>query len=132
MNVVDENVPERQVSLLQSWRLRPRQIGHDLGRSGMQDREIVSLLHSLTRPTLFTLDRDFAGPAFCHQGYCLVYIDLKATEFASVVRRVLRHPQLNTWAKRAGAAIRVGHSGMRIWRRNAVEQVLPWPSQAVG
>lgn len=127
MNVIDENVPEHQVALLQTWRLRPRQIGHDLGRSGMQDRAIVSLLHSLPSPTLFTLDRDFADPSLCHQSYCLAFIDLKVTEFAVAVRRVLRHPKLKTQAKRMGAVVRVSHAGLRIWRRNVAEQMHPWP-----
>ena len=62
MNLLDENVPEDQTELLRSWGVRVQQIGQGVGRLGMQDPEILTLLHSLRRVTLFSLDRDFSGP----------------------------------------------------------------------
>ena len=56
MNILDENVPASQQVLLRNKRLVLRQIGLDLGRNGMQDAEIIPLLHQLDRPTFFTLD----------------------------------------------------------------------------
>lgn len=44
MNVLDENIVESQRQLLRSWRIRVRQIGHEIGRAGMQDEEIVPFL----------------------------------------------------------------------------------------
>ncbi len=93
----------------------------------MQDQEIITLLHALGRTTLFTLDRDFASPRHCHSSYCIVYLDVKENAVAELIRRVLRHPELNTQAKRMGTIIRASGAGLRVWRRNAVEQVLPWP-----
>jgi hypothetical protein len=68
--------------------LAGRQIGRDLARKGMKDREIIPLLHGLTRPTFFTLDADFYNRRHCHERYCLVHLDVEAAEF---VLRVLRH-----------------------------------------
>ncbi len=45
MNILDENAPEDQRSLLQSWRIPIRQIGFDVGRKGMRDDEIIRFLH---------------------------------------------------------------------------------------
>ena len=59
MNILDENIPESQRQLLRSWRIRTQQIGHELGRRGMKDEEIIPLLHQLRRPTFFTRDLDF-------------------------------------------------------------------------
>ena len=32
MNILDENIPEDQRQLLRGWRIRARQVGHDVGR----------------------------------------------------------------------------------------------------
>ena len=50
-----------------------RQIGVEVGRSGMSDRQVVELLHGLSRPTFFTRDYDFYDRELCHLRYCLVY-----------------------------------------------------------
>jgi hypothetical protein len=39
MNVLDENIIESQRQLLKAWRIRPKQIGRDLGRKGMKDQQ---------------------------------------------------------------------------------------------
>ena len=127
MNLLDENVPETQTELLRRRGVRVQQIGQGVGRLGMQDPEILTLLHGLRRVTLFSLDRDFSGPHLCHPAYCLVYLYVRRTDAATFVRRVLRHPALNTHAKRMGAVIRASESGLRVWRRNEAEQALPWP-----
>ncbi len=62
MNILDENIPKNQRQLLESWRIRIRQIGFNVGRSGTQDAEIISFLQQLRRPTFFTRDEDFYGP----------------------------------------------------------------------
>ncbi len=67
MNVLDESVPESQRALLQSRRVAVRQIGHDLGRRGLSDQEIITLLHQLDRPTFFTLDGDFYDRRLRHE-----------------------------------------------------------------
>jgi hypothetical protein len=35
MNILDENAPEDQRGLLQSWRIPIHQVGFDVGRKGM-------------------------------------------------------------------------------------------------
>lgn len=118
MIVLDENIPESQRLLLRSWRIRARQIGAEVGRAGMSDDEIIPLLHTLNRPTFFTRDRDFLKPWLCHPAYCIVYLDVGQYEAASFIRRVLRHPTLNTRAKRMGAVVRAGHARLTVWRRD--------------
>jgi hypothetical protein len=93
----------------------------------MQDPEILTLLHATTRPTFFTLDADFASPLLCHPGYCLVFLYVDDDESAAYVRRVLRHPVLNTQVKRMGTYVRASYDGVRVWRRNEPEQAYPWP-----
>jgi hypothetical protein len=53
-------------------RVAARQIGYDVGRKGLKDEQIIPLLHTLDRPTFFTLDTDFYNRRLCHEGYCLV------------------------------------------------------------
>jgi hypothetical protein len=112
--LLDEDLPEDQHQLLRRWRLRVRRIGAGVGRLGMKDRAILALLHSLNRPTLFTLDHGFFKRRFCHQGYGLVYLDVEEKEAADFLRRTLRHPQLKARSKRMGTVVRVRpalHSG---------------------
>ena len=59
MNVLDENIIESQRQFLRSWRIRVKQIGHEIGRPGMKDDEIISLLHRIRRVTFFTRDSGF-------------------------------------------------------------------------
>ncbi|MGD2207470.1 MAG: hypothetical protein PVH17_11900 [Anaerolineae bacterium] len=122
MNILDENVLASQCHLLRGWRISFRQIGHEVGRQGMDDAEIIPLLHSLRQPTFFTLDDDFYERHLCHAGYCLVYLNVKRSEAAIFVRRLLRHPEFDTQAKRMGAVIRVSHVGLTLWRLHAEEE----------
>ena len=57
MNILDENVPESQLRLLRKRRVRVQQIGQEVGRKGMKDDEIIRRL--------------------CHDGYCLVHLDVE-------------------------------------------------------
>lgn len=56
MNILDENIPDSQLQLLRSWRIRVRRIGHGVGRQGMKHEEIIPLLHRLGAVTFFTRD----------------------------------------------------------------------------
>lgn len=116
MNIVDENILESQRTLLRRKRVALRQIGRDLGRKGMKDDEIIPLLHQLDRPTFFTLDSDFYDRRLCHEVYCLVHLDIEEETVADHVRRLLRHRELNTKAKRMGCVIRVLPTGLTLWR----------------
>ena len=66
MNVLDENILESQRQSLRGWRIAVRQIGHELGRKGMQDEEIIPFLLTLRQPTFFTRDLGFYSRQLCH------------------------------------------------------------------
>jgi hypothetical protein len=123
MNILDENVPEDQRSLLQAWGIPIRQIGFDIGRKGMKDEAIIPFLYELRDTTFFTRDLGFYDRKLCHPRYCLVCLAVGKDEVAVFVRRILRHPELETKAKRMGAVIRVSHAGFSIWRQNARKQI---------
>jgi hypothetical protein len=127
MNVLDENIPESQRLLLRKRRMRARQIGLDLGRKGMKDREIVRLLHGLDQATFFTLDSDFYNRRLCHEGYCLVYLDVEEDAAGRYVRLLLRHSAFNSQNKRMGCVIRVSPVGLAVWRiHETQERRLSW------
>jgi hypothetical protein len=114
--VLDENVFESQGARLRSWRLHFEQIGRDVGRKGMQDDEIITLLRRLRRPSFFTRDRDFFERTLSHDSYCLVYLDVRPLEIAKYVRRVLRHPDFKKWAQRKGCVVRASAHDISVWR----------------
>ena len=127
MNVLDENIPENQRQLLRSWRVPVRQIGYDLGRQGLKDREIIPFLMDLRRATFFTLDADFYKRNLCHAKYCLVAMDIRKQDAAVFVRRFLRHPGYDTIAKRMGTVVRVAPSGLTVWGLHAASEIhLGW------
>src|SRR5438132_3429491 len=127
MNVLDENIPESQRTLLRTKRVALRQIGQDLGRKGMKDDDLISLLHQLARPTFFTLDSDFYDHRLGHERYCLVYLDVDEDMIAEYVVRLLRHRELNTKAKRLGCVIRASPTAVTLWRIHQEQELrLTW------
>ncbi|MGH9842196.1 MAG: hypothetical protein ACREEM_25880 [Blastocatellia bacterium] len=117
MNVLDENIFEPQRRQLEAWKIHVRQIGVEIGRTGMDDREeIIPLLHTLRRPTLFTRDRDFYDPWLRHPGYCLVFLEIKPDETAQFIRRFLRHSMFRNQAQRMGKVVRVHEDGIGFWQ----------------
>jgi len=55
MNILDENILLSQRDQLRARKVHFRQIGMEIGRSGMKDRnDIIPLLHTLYRPTFFS------------------------------------------------------------------------------
>ncbi len=123
MNVLDENVPRYHWHYLRTQRITTRQIGYEVGRSGMQDDEIVPLLLSLSRPTFFTLDQDFYRPKLCHARYGLVWLDVLQVEIALFVRRFLRHPKFDTAERRMGTVVHVAHGALWAWQLHAQKEV---------
>jgi hypothetical protein len=57
---------------LRSWRIHFRQIGHEIGRAGMPDQEVISLLRRTGRGTLFTRDLRFYDAKNRALQYCIV------------------------------------------------------------
>ncbi len=116
MIVLDENIFESQRLQLRARRVHLCQIGRDVGRKGMQDDEIITLLRSLRRPSLVSRDRDFFNRTLCSDNFCLLYLDVRPLEVADYVRRLLRHPDFKTWSQRKGRVVRVSASGISAWR----------------
>lgn len=131
MNVLDENIVDRQRRQLLVWRIPVRQIGYEVGRKGMDDRDgIVPLLHRLRQPTFFTRDTDFYDRALRHSGYCIVCLRVGQDEVAAYIRRFLRHPAFNTYARRSGRVVRIGSVGITFWQVGLEEeQTLEWPGR---
>lgn len=115
MNILDENVAIAQRRILESQRIPVRKVGDDIGRKGMQDEEILPLLHQLHRPTFFTRDRDFRDRKVCHPRYCIVFLKVAPSVVAFFARRVLRHPSFDTQAKRMGKLIFASPNGLAVW-----------------
>jgi hypothetical protein len=127
LNLLDENFPVDQAVLVRQWRVQCRQIGRDLSRFGVQDRDLIPLLHRLKRVTLFTQDQDFFKPRLCHSAYCLVWLDVKPGEAAFYLRRFLRHPAFDTRAERMGIVARAHADRLRYWRYSRIGRIfLPW------
>jgi hypothetical protein len=116
VNILDENIPMHQRQLLERWHIRVRQIGVNVGRRGMTDDEIIPMLLQQRRATFFTRDDDFYTRQLCHANYSLVYLSVDKYETAIFVRRLLRHPEFDTQAKRMGTVMRVSRAGISFWR----------------
>jgi hypothetical protein len=125
--ILDENIPESQWLLLRSWRIRALLIGRDISEKGIKDDRLAGFLVNQRRPTFFTRDGDFYDKRLCHPSYCLVYLAVRPNESALFVRRCMRHPQLNSRARRLGAVIRVSSAGLQMWRLNEGREIfLSW------
>jgi len=127
LNLLDENFPADEAVVLRQWRIQFRQIGREVARFGVQDPEIIPLLHRLKRVTLFAQDQDFFKPRLCHPAYCLVWLDVKPGEAAFYLRRFLRHPAFDSRAKRMGIVARANVQGLWCWQHKRTgKTVLPW------
>ena len=97
----------------------------------MQDEEILPFLLQRRRVTFFTLDQGFYKRHLCHARYCLVYIDVGQYEAAAFVRRLLRHRQFGTDAKRTATVIHISHGGLAVWRLHAQKEAhFDWSRRA--
>jgi len=114
--VLDENVFESQWAQLRQQRIRPCQIGRDVGRKGMKDDEIIPLLRNLRHPTFVSRDRNFFDRTLCNDRVCLVFLDVWPLEVAEYTRHFLRYAHFKTWSQRKGCVVRVAASGITVWR----------------
>lgn len=116
MILLDHNIPEHQVELLRRARLRPQQIGRDVGRPEWQDfEEILRHLHRLKAITFITRDEDFFHRRLCHSNYSLVVVSGLVIDTAKDVRRFLRHRDFRTKQQRMGKVVRLSSTGMVWW-----------------
>jgi len=118
VNVLDENFPDDQRELLRKFGVAVRQVGREVGRFGMPDEEIFPLLHRLRGVTFLTHDQGFSDESACHPSYCLVWLGVKQDLLADYARRLLRHPEFDTVAKRMGKVLAVGPSGVTVFERH--------------
>ena len=129
MNLLDENIRHDQGQQLRKWRIPFRLLICDLARSGIQDAEIIPLLHRGKYPTLFTHDKDYFKRTLVHPAYCLVWLDLYDGEAALFVRRFLRHPEFNSHAKRMGKVVRLHPQHINSWQPGKGPlQTVKWPA----
>ena len=127
MNVLDENIQEDQRQVLRKWRISVKQVGFDLFDKGIKDEHLLDLLRGTKRITFFTRDRRFYDVRFSHPHYALVYLEVEQDDVATFARRLLRHPQFDTHARRMGAVIRVTRSGIFLRRfRQQREAQVSW------
>jgi hypothetical protein len=125
--VLDENILDGQRLLLEGWKMPARQVGLDAGRKGLKDEEIVVLLRSLRQPTFFTRDQGFYASELRHPRYAIVVANVGQYELAAFVRRLLRHAQFDTHAKRAGRVVRIAPHGIAWWQlRRQHEAFVDW------
>lgn len=116
MIILDENFHGTQLLQLRCWRIHACQIGHDVGRKGMPDEEIIPLLRTMSKPTFISCDSDFYDKRLSNDRLCLAYLDVRQLEVAAYSRRFLRHPDFKTWSQRKGRVVRVMPSGILSWR----------------
>jgi hypothetical protein len=127
VNVLDENVIESQCQLLRKWRIRFRQIGVDFGQAGIQDDDLVRLLHRSRNVTFFTRDDDFSEQRLCHAAYCIVVLDVGQYEVASFTRRVLRHARFRTNAQRMGKVLTASQNLIRCYSAGTSDvELIQW------
>ena len=118
MNLLDENFPADQLPLLRTWHIPFRKIGREVSHLGMEDPDIIPLLHRIRHVTFFTHDRGFFDAGLCHGQYCLVWLDVPPDAVALFIRRLLKHPRLDTTAKRLGPVVRAHPDAVEFWQRN--------------
>jgi hypothetical protein len=131
MILLDENIVSNQVQLLRAWKIRVRQVGEALRRTGLSDSALLAKIRRLGNVIFFSRDSDFYDPHLCHPKLCLVWLDVEQGETATFVRRTLRHPALRTWSARSACVVRVARVALLLWRRNAREAeviVISWTS----
>jgi hypothetical protein len=128
MNLLDENIRQDQGQQLRKWRIPFRLLVRDVAGAGIQDPDIIPLLHCAKYPTFFTHDKDYFNRSLIHPAYCLVWLDLYDGDAALFTRRFLHHPRFNSHAKRMGKVVRVHPARIDSWQRGKQgQQSVAWP-----
>lgn len=118
MNLLDENFPKDQIPLLRATGLLVRQLGKDIAALGIQDDNILPVLHRYRNITFLTQDQDFFRRRLCHPSYCLVWLDVRPRDTADFVLRFMAHPEFRTHAQRMAKVIRVHYDCITCWDQN--------------
>jgi len=124
MNLLDENIRHDQSGQLLRWRIPFRLLTRDLARPGIQDADIIPLLHHGKNRILFTHDQDYFKRS-------LIWLDLYDGDAAIFIRRFLRHPDFASHAKRMGKVVRLHLLGITFWQRgNPSLRTVKWKTVA--
>jgi hypothetical protein len=99
-------------------------VSRTLAHAGIQDPDIIPILHGLKRSTFFTHDQDFWKYSLAHKRYCLVWLDVYDGDAAFWIRRFLRHSRFLTQAQRMGTVVRVHSHTLRYWESGKHGQAL--------
>jgi hypothetical protein len=127
MIILDENFPRDQIESVRGWTASVLSVGDDFGEKGMSDELIVADLRTMTRPTFFSLDKDFYDRSLRDRRYCLVWLDVTESVAANYVRRVLRHVDFRTKGQRLGCVISAAPAALKVWRWKAArESYIAW------
>jgi len=125
-HVLDELFDEFIYEQLKARRIAIDKVGAGFGETGWLDEHILQALHGSGK-TFHTRDHGFYHRSHTHSSYCIVYYDVPLAEMATYIRRVLRHPQLNTHAKRLGKVIKVTTRRVEFWQRGrSTKSVMHW------
>lgn len=116
MNIIDENITQDQKELLEKWGIRVKQIGNDIKSKGITDNDIISFLKEHSGILFITRDDDFYKQKYCHEKYCIVYLEVERNEVAYFIRKFLKHELFNTKAKRLGKVIKASQQFISYWQ----------------
>jgi len=106
-SILDANIDAPEVEQLRR-RLKAKKIGLRFLPAHASDEQIIGLLRRLKTPTFITQDcKDFYMSRRCDKKYCIICLDVPDDLVAVTARKIYRHPQFNTAAKRMGKVIRV-------------------------
>ncbi len=115
MILLDENIPAHEREKLYKHKIVYKQVA----TNGLQDNEIVVVLHGEKNPTFFTHDHDFYHLHLRHKSVCIVWLNVFVHQIAEYIIKFLKHTQFDTKAKRTGKLIEITTSKIRIWELNA-------------
>jgi hypothetical protein len=126
--ILDHDIPRHQLEILQRARLRPQQIGREIGRPEWQDlEEILRYLHRQKSVTFFTCDEGFFRKRLTHPTYCIVVVSGFVVDTALYIRRFLFHPLFRTKRHGVGKVMRLSATGIAWWEiASASQQRHPW------
>jgi len=114
--LLDHNITEDQSAQLRRWHIHFQQVGYEVGRPEWEDQqEILRHLHQVKQATFFTRDLGFFRRRFCHPNYCLVVVTGPVLNTASSIRRLLRHPEFKTKARRRGKVVKISSAKIAWW-----------------
>ena len=108
-NILDANIDAPEAEQLRR-RLKAKKIGLRFLPAHASDEQIIGLSRSIYQRYVYitTQDcKDFYVPRRCDKQYCIICLDVPDELVAITVRKIYRHPQFNTAAKRMGKVIKV-------------------------